>query len=105
MPTPVQAVPRVVNVPSHKALAFISLLCGLCCCFPGFIFAIVAIVSAMSVNSRLVANDIAGARIASGRASFWGWFAILCGIVGLILNIIVGILYGSAIIEQITQGR
>ena len=105
MATPAQAQPGIASVPSHKALAFFSLLCGLCCCIPGFILAIVSMVSALSVNSRLAANDIAGAQIASRRASFWGWFAILCGIVGLIANIVLGVLYGGAIIAQVTQGR
>ena len=102
-PTPVYAAPVVVNIKSHTGLAVFSLLCGLCCCFPGLIAAIVALVSAFSVNSRLAANNIAGAQDASRRASFWAWFAILCGIVGLIAQIILGILYGSALIDQLNH--
>ena len=82
------------------ALAVFSLLCGLCCCFPlGLIAAIISFVSAMSVNGRLAANDFAGATSASSRAAFWGWIAILAGIIGLIAQITFFALYGDKFVE------
>jgi Interferon-induced transmembrane protein/zinc-ribbon domain len=50
----------------------------LCCCFP---LAIVAIIFAAQVNSKLAAGDIAGAREASSKAKMFCWIAFGLGIV------------------------
>lgn len=50
----------------------------ICCCFP---LAIVAIIFAAKVNSKLAVGDIAGAREASQKAKMFCWIAFGLGIV------------------------
>jgi len=79
--SPTQKTPYVEN---HLAKA---ILVTLFCCLP---LGIVSIVNAASVNSKLLAGDIEGARIASEKANSWANWSIGLGLLfGLIYLIIV----------------
>lgn len=67
------------HVDNHLAKA---ILVTIFCCIP---FGIVSIVNAASVNGKLQAGDIAGARLASDKADTWANWAIGSGLlIGLI---------------------
>jgi hypothetical protein len=96
--------PAPVHVSRHLGLAVFSLLSGFCCCFPiGFIAAIISFVSALSVNGRLAVNDVQGARRASSRAAFWGWLAILSGIIGLGISIAYVVINQKEILDALQR--
>ena len=78
-PTPVPA--AVQMVPNHLVGA---ILATCCCCLP---FGIVSIVYASSVDSKMAAGDIAGARAASNNAQTWMWLAFGVGIVVILITI------------------
>ena len=69
-------------IPNHLVGA---ILATLFCCLP---FGIVAIVYASGVNGKIAAGDIAGAEAASKKASTWINVSIICGIIGIIINVI-----------------
>ena len=79
-PTPVPG--SVPIVPNHLVGA---ILATCCCCLP---FGIVSIVFASSVNSKIAAGDIAGARAASNQAQTWMWLAFGVGIVWIFITVI-----------------
>lgn len=63
-----------------------SILVTLFCCLIG---GIIAIINAASVNSKLAAGDVEGARKASANAKMWCMISVG---VGLVVNIIVIVL-------------
>lgn len=68
------------NVPNYLVT---SIIVTLCCCLP---FGIVAIVYAASVNAKVAAGDIQGAKSASGTALMWCYL-------GAIPSIILSVIY------------
>jgi hypothetical protein len=85
-PTNVQSSPE--NIPNYLAWSIISTVISTCLCCPLGLIGIVAIVFSTQVNSKLLAGDIVGARIASDNAKIWCWVTTAVAIIGLILNII-----------------
>ena len=83
-PTPVPG--SVPIVPNHLVGA---ILATCCCCLP---FGIVSIVYASSVDSKMAAGDIAGARAASNNAQTWMWLAFGVGIVVILITIIFSVI-------------
>jgi hypothetical protein len=97
-PPPLSPAPKAgapASVPNYLVPA---ILVTLCCCLP---LGIPAIVFAAQVNGKLAAGDVAGAQELSRKAKTWCWIAF--GL-GLLANIIVGILYGVAAMSQL-RGR
>ncbi|MFA5554156.1 MAG: CD225/dispanin family protein [Phycisphaerae bacterium] len=69
--------PQVIS--SHLVPA---ILCTIFCCVP---FGIVAIVYAAQVDSKLTANDYAGAKYCSEKASFWCWLSFGLGLAATLI--------------------
>jgi hypothetical protein len=65
--------PQAEKIPNYLVQSILLL----CCCWP---LAIVAIIFAAQVNSKLAAGDIAGAREASQKAKLFCWIALGLGI-------------------------
>ena len=63
------------NVPNYLVT---SIIVTLCCCLP---FGIVAIVYAASVNAKVAAGDIQGAKAASGTALMWCYLGAIPSII------------------------
>ncbi len=76
-----------------------SILVTLCCCLP---LGIVAIIFSTQVNQKLAAGDYAGAMEASRNAKKWSLIGLISGIV---VNVIVWVIYGAAILAQINAAR
>jgi hypothetical protein len=93
--TPPPAAGGTANVPNYLVPAIISIFC----CWP---LAIAAIIFATQVNSKVAAGDIAGAEDASKKAKLFSFIAI--GI-GLLCYVVVGLIYGVAIIAAISGSR
>jgi hypothetical protein len=79
---------RIADVPNYLVhsilLAVFSLLCCVSTCgfgIPALALAVVAIVFSTQVNSKLGANDVAGAQAASKNAKLFSWisFGLLMG--------------------------
>lgn len=83
------------TVPNNLVIAIISIFC----CWP---LAIAAIIFATQVNGKVAAGDIAGAEEAAKKAKMFSYIAI--GI-GLVFYLIVGLIYGVAIIAAISGSR
>ena len=83
------------TVPNNLVIAIISIFC----CWP---LAIFAIISATQVNSKLAAGDTAGAQEASAKAKKFSYIAI--GI-GVAFYLIIGLIYGVAIIAALSGSR
>lgn len=66
--------PAAEKIPNYLVQSIVLL----CCCFP---LAIVAIIFAAQVNTKLAAGDIAGAREASSKAKMFCWIAFGLGLV------------------------
>jgi tryptophan-rich sensory protein len=62
-----------------------AILTTICCCFP---FGIVAIIKAAEVNGKLAAGDVQGAQFSAAEADKWGNYALICGIVWIVLYFI-----------------
>lgn len=77
-------------IPNHLVGA---ILATLFCCLP---FGIVAIVYASGVNGKIAAGDIAGAEAASKKAATWINVSVICGIIGIILNVILRVAASAA---------
>jgi hypothetical protein len=90
--TPPPAAGGTANVPNYLVPAIISIFC----CWP---LAIAAIIFATQVNSKVAAGDMAGAEDASKKAKLFSFIAI--GI-GLLCYVVVGLIYGVAIIAAIS---
>lgn len=82
-------------VPNYLVPAIISIFC----CWP---LAIAAIIFATQVNGKVAAGDVAGAEDASKKAKLFSFIAI--GI-GLLCYVVVGLIYGVAIIAAISGSR
>ena len=80
------------TVPNNLVIAIISVFC----CWP---LAIAAIIFATQVNTKLAAGDIAGAQDASAKAKKFAYIAIGLGVA---LYLILGLIYGVAIIAAIS---
>jgi hypothetical protein len=76
------------NIPNYLVLAIVSIFC----CWP---LAIVAIINATKVNKLAAAGDIPGAMAASKNAKTWSIIAIVLGLIGIVINIIVQIAVNS----------
>ena len=63
-------------VNSHLTKAIITTLL---CCLP---LGVIAIVYASSVEAKVSAGDLIGARIASRKANDWGNYSIIAAVVG-----------------------
>ena len=83
------------TVPNNLVIAIISIFC----CWP---LAIAAIIFATQVNSKVAAGDIAGAQEASKKAKMFSYIAI--GI-GVVFWLIIGLIYGVAIIAALSGSR
>jgi hypothetical protein len=83
------------TVPNNLVIAIISIFC----CWP---LAIAAIIFATQVNSKVAAGDIAGAQEASAKAKKFSYIAI--GI-GVAFYLIIGLIYGVAIIAALSGSR
>jgi len=61
--------------------------CALTCGFgfPAFALAIVALIFSAQVNSKLSANDLAGAQAASKNAKLFNWIALGLLLAGVLL--------------------
>jgi len=66
---------RTPRIDNHLAKAIIATLL---CCMP---FGIIAIVHASSVDGKVHAGDLNGARLASRKANDWGNYAIISGFI------------------------
>jgi Interferon-induced transmembrane protein len=75
-----------------------SILILLCCCQP---FAIVALIFAAQVNSKLAAGDYAGAVDASRKAKLWCWISFALGIAGIV---VAGLFGGAGILQAVREG-
>ena len=98
-----QAAPQVTILPPAPAMQIPNylvqaILVTLCCCLP---LGIVSIVYAAQVNGKVQAGDIQGAINASNNAKMWCWIAF--GL-GLVANIIVGIVQVLAIVASHQRG-
>lgn len=78
------------NVPNYLIT---SIIVTLCCFLP---FGIVAIVYAASVNAKLAAGDIQGARSASRTALMWCY-------IGGILSLILWVIFFVSLVELVTN--
>jgi Interferon-induced transmembrane protein len=90
--TPPPAAGGSATVPNYLVPAIISIFC----CWP---LAIAAIIFATQVNGKVAAGDVAGAEDASKKAKLFSFIAI--GI-GLLFYIVMGLIYGVAIIAAIS---
>ena len=90
--TPPPAGAGSATVPNYMVPAIISIFC----CWP---LAIPAIIFAAQVNNKAQAGDIAGAQDASKKAKMFSFIAI--GI-GLLFYVVMGLIYGVAIIAAIS---
>jgi Interferon-induced transmembrane protein len=61
-----------------------SILALVCCCWP---VAIVAIIYAVQVNSKLAAGDYQGAVEASNNAKMWVIIAVVLGVAGIVIGV------------------
>jgi hypothetical protein len=93
--TPPPAAGGTATVPNYLVPAIISIFC----CWP---LAIAAIIFATQVNSKVAAGDVAGAEDASKKAKLFSFIAI--GI-GLLCYVVVGLIYGVAIIAAISGSQ
>jgi hypothetical protein len=93
--TPPPAGGGSATVPNYLVPAIISIFC----CWP---LAIAAIIFATQVNGKVAAGDVAGAEDASKKAKLFSFIAI--GI-GLLFYIVMGLIYGVAIIAAISGSR
>lgn len=75
-----------------------SILATLFCCLP---LGIVGIINAAKVNSTYDAGDVAGALKASGEAKKWTKLAF---ILGLVINVVVGIAYFFMMKQALESG-
>lgn len=80
--SPPVPVAKTADVPNYLVHSIILSVCSLVCCgltcgfgFPAFALAIVALILSAQVNSKLGANDIAGAQAASKNAKLLNWIA------------------------------
>jgi hypothetical protein len=89
---PLATAPTQEVIPNYLVQAILSTIC---CCVP---FGIVAIVYAAQVNSKIQAQDWAGARSCSRLAKTWAWVAFGCGMVGGVLYLILGVV--SAFVDH-----
>ncbi len=92
-PPPPSSAPA--SVPNYLVWAIISIFC----CWP---LAIPAIIFATQVNGKVAAGDIAGAQDSSKKAKMFSFIGIGVGIVGYV---IVGLIYGVAIIAAISGSK
>ncbi len=82
--------PRVAEVPNYLVQSIVMTIVSfftLCCVF-GILalpFAIIALVYATQVNSKLGMNDIAGAQAASKNAKLFNWISLGVFVVGGLL--------------------
>ena len=90
--TPPPAAGGSATVPNYLVPAIISIFC----CWP---LAVAAIIFATQVNGKVAAGDIAGAEDASKKAKLFSFIAI--GI-GLLFYIVMGLIYGVAIIAALS---
>jgi hypothetical protein len=90
--TPPPAAGGTATVPNYLVPAIISIFC----CWP---LAIVAIIFATQVNGKVAAGDMAGAEDASKKAKLFSFIAIG---VGLLFYVVMGLIYGVAIIAAIS---
>jgi hypothetical protein len=90
--TPPPAAGGSATVPNYLVPAIISIFC----CWP---LAIAAIIFATQVNGKVAAGDVAGAEDASKKAKLFSFIAI--GI-GLLFYVVMGLIYGVAIIAAIS---
>ena len=86
------------NVPNYLVQ---SILVTLCCCLP---FGIVAIVYAAQVNTKLAANNFAGAQESSQQAKKWCWIGLGTGIVVNLIVIVLQVVSVFATQGQAIQG-
>ena len=86
------------NVPNYLVQ---SILVTLCCCIP---FGIVAIVYAAQVNTKLAANNVAGAQESSQNAKKWCWIGLGSGIVVNLIVVVLQVLAAVASQQQGAQG-
>ena len=90
--TPPPAAGGTATVPNYLVPAIISIFC----CWP---LAIAAIIFATQVNGKVAAGDVAGAEDASKKAKLFSFIAIG---VGLLFYVVMGLIYGVAIIAAIS---
>ena len=90
--TPPAATGGTGTVPNYLVPAIISIFC----CWP---LAIAAIIFATQVNGKVAAGDVAGAEDASKKAKLFSFIAIG---VGLLFYVVMGLIYGVAIIAAIS---
>ena len=83
------------TVPNYMVPAIISIFC----CWP---LAIPSIIFATQVNSKVAAGDVAGAQDSSKKAKMFSFIAI--GI-GIVFYLIMGLIYGVAIIAAISGSK
>jgi hypothetical protein len=83
------------TVPNYLVPAIISIFC----CWP---LAIPSIIFATQVNSKVAAGDVAGAQDSSKKAKMFSFIAI--GI-GIVFYLIMGLIYGVAIIAAISGSK
>jgi hypothetical protein len=93
--TPPPAAGGSATVPNYLVPAIISIFC----CWP---VAIAAIIFATQVNSKLAAGDTAGAQEASKKAKMFSFIAIG---VGIAAYLIIGLIYGVAIIAALSGSK
>src|SRR5258706_8810145 len=89
--TPPPATGGTATVPNYLVPAIISIFC----CWP---LAIAAIIFATQVNSKVAAGDVAGAEDASKKAKLFSFIAIGIGLLGYV---VIGLIYGVAIIAAL----
>ena len=90
--TPPPAAGGSAAVPNYLVPAIISIFC----CWP---LAIAAIIFATQVNGKVAAGDVAGAEDASKKAKLFSFIAIG---VGLLFYVVMGLIYGVAIIAALS---
>lgn len=76
------------NIPNYLVIAILSVFC----CWP---LAIPAILNASKVNNLVAQGDIAGAQAASAAAKKWATIAIVLGLIGGVISIIINLLAAS----------
>lgn len=83
------------TVPNYMVPAIISIFC----CWP---LAIPAIIFAAQVNNKVAAGDVVGAQDSSKKAKMFAFIAIGLGV---LCYLIIGLIYGVAIIAAISGSK
>ena len=97
---------RPVEVPNYLTQSIIMTVASvLCCSMFSLPFSIIALVYSTQVNSKIAANDIAGAIASSKNAKLFNWIAFGIVMAGVLLGIVYVILIMLGVASNVWQQR